>query len=59
MYCKVASGVTSKEHICYAGDIRVAGSIPWLGRSPGGGNGNPVFLPRKSYGERSLGAYSP
>ena len=22
------------------GDVREAGSIPWLGRSPGGGNGN-------------------
>ena len=25
-----------------AGDIRDAGSIPRLGRSPGGGNGNPL-----------------
>ena len=25
-----------------AGDIRNLGSIPWLGRSPGGGNGNPL-----------------
>ena len=25
-----------------AGDIRDAGSIPGLGRSPGGGNGNPL-----------------
>ena len=25
-----------------AGDIRAAGSIPGLGRSPGGGNGNPL-----------------
>ena len=25
-----------------AGDIRDIGSIPWLGRSPGGGNGNPL-----------------
>ena len=24
------------------GDIRDAGSIPWLGRSTGGGNGNPL-----------------
>ena len=24
------------------GDIRVMGSIPGLGRSPGGGNGNPL-----------------
>jgi len=25
-----------------AGDIRDIGSIPWLGRSSGGGNGNPL-----------------
>ena len=25
-----------------AGDIRVMGSIPGLGRSPGGGHGNPL-----------------
>ena len=25
-----------------AGDIKVAGSIPGSGRSPGGGNGNPL-----------------
>ena len=25
-----------------AGDIRDSGSIPELGRSPGGGNGNPL-----------------
>ena len=36
-----------------AGD---AGSIPGLGRFPGGGNGNllQVFLPGKSHGQRSL-----
>ena len=27
-----------------AGDIREAGSIPGLGRSPGGGHGNPLQL---------------
>ena len=31
------------------GDIRDAGSIPGLGRSPGGGHGNPLqFLPGES-----------
>ena len=37
-------------------DIRDAGSIPGLGRSPGGGNGlpTPVFLPGESPGPRSL-----
>ena len=41
-----------------AGD---AGSIPGPGRSPGGGNGNPLqyFLPGKFHGQRSLVGYSP
>ena len=29
-----------------AGDVREAGSIPGLGRSPGGGNGNPLQYSR-------------
>ena len=34
------------------GDVRDAGSIPGLGRSPGGGHDNPlvVFLPGESHG---------
>ena len=39
-----------------AGDM---GSIPGLGRSPGGGNGKPFSLPGKSHGQRSLAGYSP
>jgi len=37
-----------------AGDIRNVGSIPGLGRSPGGGGGNPppVFLPGESHEQR-------
>ena len=37
------------------------GSIPELGRSTGGGNGNliSVFLLGKFHGQRSLGDYSP
>ena len=31
-----------KNLLAYAGDIRDAGSIPELGRSPGGGHGNPL-----------------
>ena len=31
--------LSGKELVCSAGD---AGSIPGLGRSPGGGNGNPL-----------------
>ena len=43
-----------------AGDITDVGSIPGLGRSPRGGNGNPLqFLPGKSYGQTSLAGYSP
>ena len=38
------------------------GSIPGLGRSPGGGNGNPLpysCLEKKSHGQRGLVDYSP
>ena len=43
-----------------AGEERDLGSIPGLGRSPGGGNGNPLmFLPGESHGQRSLVGYSP
>ena len=42
---------------CNAGDL---GSIPGLGRFPGGENGNfPVLLPGKFHGQRSLVGYSP
>ena len=36
-------------------------TVPGLGRSPGGGSGNPtpVFLPGKSHGKWSLVGYSP
>ena len=27
-----------------AGDAGDSGSIPWSGRSPGGGNGNPLYI---------------
>ena len=48
-------GPDSKESACKAGD---PGSVPGLGRSPGGGNGNsPVFLPGKSNGQRGLVGY--
>ena len=42
-----------------AGDKGNAGSIPGLGRSPGGGNETSVFLPGECYGQRSLVGYSP
>ena len=34
--------LTSKESTCTAGATGDSGSIPGLGRSPGGGNGNPL-----------------
>ena len=46
-----------KESTCNAGDL---GSIPELGRSPGGGHGNPLqysFL-ENPHGQRSLVSYS-
>ena len=41
------SSSVDKESTCNAGDL---GSIPGLGRSPGGGHGNPLqyFLPGES-----------
>ena len=41
------------------GDIRDMGLIPGCRRCPGGGHGNPVFLPGESHGQRSLMSYSP
>ena len=38
-------GSVSKEYTCHAGDL---GSVPGLGGSPGGGHGNPLFLPGES-----------
>ena len=37
-----SDGSAGKESICNAGDAGDAGSTPGLGRSPGGGNGNPL-----------------
>ena len=37
-----------------AEDIRNTSLIPGSGRSPGGGNGNSIFLPGESHGQRSL-----
>jgi len=41
-----------------AGDIRDMGSITGSGTSPGGGHGNPLFLPGESHGQRSLESHS-
>ena len=44
-----------------ARDLRDAGSIPELGRSPGGGHGNPLQYSclEDPCGQRSLAGYSP
>ena len=39
MHISLPHNSVSKESACNAGDL---GSIPWLGRSPGEGNGNPL-----------------
>ena len=46
----------SKESSCNAEDL---GLIPGLGRSPGKGNGNPIFLSGGSHGQRKLVGYNP
>ena len=50
-------GLDSKEAACNAGDL---GSIPGLGRSPGGGHGNPLQYSclENPCGQRSLAGYS-
>ena len=37
--------LSGKESSCNAGDTRDANLIPGLGRSPGGGKGNPLQYP--------------
>ena len=51
-------GSDGRESACNAGDL---GSIPGLGRSPGGGHGNPLQYSRleNPRGQRSLVGYSP
>ena len=44
-----------------AGGTREVGSIPGLRRSPGGGQGNPLWYPclENPHGQRNLAGYSP
>ena len=52
------SGSDGKEPACNSGDL---GSIPGLGRSPGGGHGNPLQYSclENPIEQRSLVGYSP
>ena len=54
----VPGGSGSKEAACSVADLV---SISWLGRSPGGGRGNPVQYSclENLHGQRSLTGYSP
>ena len=51
------SSLTGKESACNIGDL---GSIPELGRSPGGGHGNPLQYSclENLQGHRNLASYS-
>ena len=51
-------GSDSKESACNEGDL---GSIPGLGRSPGGGHGSSLQYPflENPHGQRGLAGYSP
>ena len=51
-------GSAGKESACNAGDL---GSIPGLGRSPGGGLGNPLeySCQENPHRQRSVAGYSP
>ena len=53
MACGFPGGSDGKESACNAGDT---GLVPGSGRSPGGGDGNPlpIFLPGEFQGQRSL-----
>ena len=50
--------LNGKESACNAGDLSL---IPGLGRSPGGGNGNPLEYSclENPYGQRSQVGFSP
>ena len=56
-----SGGSVVKNPSANAGDAEDVGSIPGLGRSPAGGNGNPLQYSclKKSHGQRSLVGYSP
>ena len=53
-------GTSVKNLPSNAGDIRDGDLIPSLGRSPGGGHGNPhpAFMPGEFHGQKSLAGHS-
>ena len=58
---KIKEALVVQKLPANAGDIQDEDSILGSGRSPGGGNGNPLwsFLPGKFHGQKSLAGYSP
>ena len=54
-------GSVVKNPPASAEDVRDTGLIPGLGRSPGGGHGNPLQYSclENPHGQRSLAGYSP
>ena len=58
VYFGIPGGSDGKESTCNAEDL---GSIPGLGRSPGGGHGNPLQYSclENPHGQRILVGYSP
>ena len=50
---------SGKESACNIGGTGDLNLIPGLGRSIGGGQPTPVFLPGISHGQKSLVGYSP
>ena len=58
IYLDFFGGSDGKESACNVGDM---GSIPGLGRSPGGGNGNRLQYSclENPHGQRGLVGYSP
>ena len=57
LFTSFPGGSVLKNPPANAGDV---GLIPGLGRSPGGGNGNPLqYCLENPHGQRSLASYSP
>ena len=52
-------GTVGKDPTCQYRRCKRLGFDSWSGRSPGGGNGTPVFLPENFHGQRSLAGCSP
>ena len=61
MYLGFPRDLSGKESICQTGGTGDADSVLGWGRSPGGGNGNPLQYSclEKSHGQRSPVGYSP